>query len=182
MFAYVGRAVCIATGLMLSVICSHALAKDATLLPGGATTLREGHGDWIVSCDIVTQNGASRKVCGLSQVQTNTQSHQRILAVQLQPGDSVVDGTLVLPFGLDLSKGVTLQVDDGLVLASLPFRTCIPAGCLVNLNLDGRSVAALRTGASLKVNVFPVGGQEMSLSISLKGFPGALDRTIALLK
>lgn len=172
----------IAASLALFLVGSQAHARDATLLPGGATTLREGHGDWIVSCDIITQNGASRKVCGLSQVQTNTQSHQRILAVQLQPNDSVVEGTLVLPFGLDLGRGITLQVDDGTVLASLPFRTCVPAGCLVNLNFDAKSVAALRMGNILKVNVFPVGGQQMSLSISLKGFPGALDRTIALLK
>jgi invasion protein IalB len=181
-FAYVGRAVHIAASLALSLLGAQAFAKDAPLLPGGATTLREGHGDWIVSCDVVTQNGASRKVCGLSQVQTNTQSHQRILAVQLQPDGSVVGGTLVLPFGLDLGKGVSLQVDDGTVLASLPFRTCIPAGCLVNLNFDGKSVSALRAGNSLKVNVFPIGGEQMSLSISLKGFPGALDRTITLLR
>lgn len=181
MFAYLGRALSIAASLVLLLVGSQALANDPTL-PGGATTLREGHGDWVVSCGIVTQNGTSRKVCNLSQVQTNAQSHQRILAVALQPKTSVVVGTLVLPFGLDLGRGVTLQVDNGTVLASLPFRTCLPAGCLVNLNFDAKSVAALRTGNSLKVKVFPVGGQEMSFSISLKGFPGALDRTSALLK
>jgi invasion protein IalB len=180
--AYVGRIVCIVASLAVSLIGSQALAKGATLLPGGATSLREGHGDWVVSCDIATQNGVSRKVCGFSQVQTNTQSHQRILAMELQPRDSVVEGALVLPFGLELSKGVTLQVDDGTVLASLPFQTCLPAGCLVKLNFDAMSVAALRAGKSLKVNVFPISGQEMSLSVSLKGFPDALARTIALLK
>lgn len=182
MLAYVSRIVCIGASLAVSLIGSQTLAQGATLLPGGATTLREGHGDWIVSCDIATQNDVSRKVCGLSQVQTNSQSHQRVLAMELQPKDSVVEGTLVLPFGLDLSKGVTLQVDDGTVLASLPFQTCLPAGCLVKLNFDAMSVAALRRGNSLKVKIVPVGGQEMTLSVSLKGFPDALARTIALLK
>lgn len=182
MFAYLSRTVYVAAGLTVSVISSQALAKDAALLPGGAQTLREGYGDWVVSCDIVTQNNASRKVCGLSQVQTNTQSHQRVLAVELQPRDTSVEGTLALPFGLDLSKGVTLQIDSSSVMASLPFRTCIPAGCLVRLSFDAKSVAALRGGNSLKVNVVPVNGQQMSLSISLKGFPAALSRTIALMK
>lgn len=182
MFAYPSRAVSIAARLTLSLVGSQALGKGAPLLPGGATTLREGYGDWVVSCDIATQNGASRKECNLSQVQTNTQSHQRILALALRPNEGGVEGTLALPFGLDLTKGATLQIDSGMKFAALPFRTCIPAGCLVNLSFDEKSVAALRTGTSLKVNVFPVTGQEMSLSVSLKGFPDALDQTIALTK
>ncbi len=172
----------IAASSAVLVIGSQALAKEAALLPGGAQSLREGYGDWVVSCDIRTQNNASQKVCGLSQTQTNTQSHQRILLMQLQPKNSVVEGTLVLPFGPDLSKGITLQIDGGAVLASLPFWTCLPAGCLVKLSFDAKSVAALRAGHNLKVNVFPVGLQETSFSVSLKGFPNALDRTIALLK
>lgn len=180
--AYFSRAVYLAASLTVSLIGSQALAKGDTLLPGGATSLREGYGDWVVSCAIATQNGASRKVCSLSQQQTNTQSHQRILALQLQPKASAVAGTLLLPFGLDLAKGVTLQIDGGAVMASLPFRTCLPAGCLVGLDFNAKSVAALRAGTNLKVNVFPVNGQAMTLSVSLNGFPKALDRTIALLK
>lgn len=182
MSAHLSRAAYIAASLMLTLIGSQAFGKGPPLLPGGATTLREGYGDWVVSCDIVTQNGTSRKVCGLSQVQTNARSHQRVLALELQPDQAGVEGTLALPFGIDLTKGATLQIDGGMEFASLPFRTCIPAGCLVNLSFDAKAVAALRTGTSLKVNVFPVSGQEMSLSVSLKGFPNALDRTIALSK
>jgi len=168
--------------LVVSLVGSQALAKDTTHLPGGAQNLREGYGDWVVSCDIRSENNTGRKVCGLSQEQTNTQSHQRVLFMQLQPKGSAAEGTLVLPFGPDLSRGITLQIDSGAVLASLPFWTCLPAGCLVKLNFDAKSVAALRAGTNLKVNMFPVGQQEMSLSVSLKGFPAALDRTIALLK
>ena len=182
MVAYVGRALYMAATLMASLIGGQALAKGAALLPGGAQNLREGYGDWVVSCDIRTENNVSRKVCGLSQEQTNTQSHQRVLLLQLQPKGSTAEGTLVLPFGPDLSKGISLQIDSGAVFASLPFWTCLPGGCLVRLNFDAKSVAALRAGTSLKVNMFPVGQHEMSLSVSLKGFPNALDRTIALLK
>lgn len=85
-------------------------------------------------------------------------------------------------FGLELTKGVTLQIDGGMVFQNLPFRTCVPGGCLVKLSFDAKSVAALRTASNIKLNVFPVNGQAMSLTISLKGCPNALDRTIALLK
>jgi invasion protein IalB len=75
-FAYVARAVFIAASVTLSLVGRQALAKDSALLPGGATTLREGHGDWVVSYDIVTQNGADQKVCGLSREQTSAQSRR----------------------------------------------------------------------------------------------------------
>lgn len=182
MFAFLSRAVCLVAVFAVSSVAGQAFAKGPALLPGGATTLREGYGDWVVSCAIDTENGSSRKVCGFSQEQSNAQSHQRVLAIELQPADATVQGTLALPFGLDLTKGATLQIDGGMVFANLPFRTCVPGGCLVKLSFDAKSVAALRTASNLKLNVFPVNGQEMSLTISLKGFPDALDRTIALLK
>lgn len=182
MVAYVSRAAYIVASLAVSLIGGQALAKDTTRLPGGAQNLQEGYGDWVVSCDIRTQNNASQKVCGLSQVQTNNQSHQRLLFMQLKPKGPAADGTLVLPFGSDLSRGVTLQIDGGAVLATLPFWTCLPAGCLVKLSFDAKTVTALRAGTSLKVNLFPVGQPEMSLSVSLKGFPDAFDRTTALMK
>ncbi|TPK96485.1 hypothetical protein FJ938_27220 [Mesorhizobium sp. B2-4-14] len=81
----------------------------ASGLPGGATSLREGHGDWTVSCNLATQNGANVKVCALSQEQTDSQSRQRVLAMELRPAGETVQGMLVLPFGLALEKGVTLR-------------------------------------------------------------------------
>ena len=48
--------VLVATALLVMGFAS-AFAQDAGL-PGGATSLREGHGDWTVSCNITTQNGA----------------------------------------------------------------------------------------------------------------------------
>ena len=85
MVACVGKALYVAASLVVSLVGSQALAKDTTHLPGGAQNLREGYGDWVGSCDIRSENNTGRKVCGLSQEQTNTQSHQRVLFMQLQP-------------------------------------------------------------------------------------------------
>jgi invasion protein IalB len=71
-------------------------------LPGGATSLQEMHGDWRVAC--AQQNG--RNVCALSQQQTDKDSHQLLLAIELNP--SAIDkaeGTLILPFGLARPPG-----------------------------------------------------------------------------
>ncbi|MBZ9991210.1 invasion associated locus B family protein [Mesorhizobium sp. BH1-1-5] len=177
-----GRSVLlVATALLVMGFAISAFAQEAGL-PGGATSLREGHGDWTVSCNITTQNGASSKACALSQEQTDAQSRQRVLAIELRPNGQAVQGTLVLPFGLALDQGVTLQIDDGVVLPALRFRTCLPGGCLVNLSFEDDTLAALRSGKSLKIKVVADGGKETNLALSLNGFPGALDRTAALLQ
>ncbi|MBZ9673088.1 invasion associated locus B family protein [Mesorhizobium sp. ESP7-2] len=171
----------VATALLVMGFAISAFAQDAGL-PGGATSLREGHGDWTVSCNVTTQNGATGKACALSQEQADAQSRQRLLAMELRPNGEVVQGTLVLPFGLALDQGATLQIDDGVVLPALRFRTCLPGGCLVDLSFEGDTLAALRNGTSLKVKVVADGGKETNLALSLKGFGSALDRTAALLQ
>lgn len=151
-------------------------AQAASPLPGGATSLQETHGDWVVGC---TLQGAVKR-CGLTQEQTNQQSRQRVFAVELTPVSDRIEGVLLLPFGLVLDQGVVLQVDDLAQGQPLRFRTCLVAGCLVPVTFDARQAAALRGGAALKMRVMPEGGQSTVLTISLKGLGPALDRTIAL--
>jgi invasion protein IalB len=148
-------------------------------LPGGADSLQEAHGDWRVAC--VHHDG--QKQCSLSQQVMDKDSRQRILAIELTtPSPGQAEGTLVLPFGLALDKGVTLQVDDAAAGPTLRFRTCLPAGCVVAVTFDAKAVAALRTGTTLTVKATGENTQEVSLSVSLKGFASALDRIVALAK
>ncbi|ETR76957.1 invasion protein [Afipia sp. P52-10] len=148
----------------------------ASSLPGAATSLQETHGDWVVSCAL---QGASKR-CGLTQEHTNQQTRQRVFAVELTPVGDKVEGVLLLPFGLVLDQGVALQVDDQAEGQPLRFRTCLMAGCLVQVTFDARQAAALRGGTALKMRVTPEGGPSTVLAISLKGLGAALDRTIAL--
>jgi invasion protein IalB len=157
-------------------------SADDTGLPGGATSLREAHGDWAVSCSVQTANSKTTKACALSQELTDRKSGQRVLAIEVRPAGTAADGTLVLPFGLALAKGATLQIDDGQASSALAFRTCLPAGCVVPVNFDTKMLAALRSGAALKVKATRDGGGDVQFSLSLKGFGGAFDRTATLLK
>ena len=148
----------------------------AATLPGGASSLDETYKDWRVACRIV--DNARR--CGLSQVQAQ-QNGQRVLAVELAaPGGDAVSGILVLPFGLALDAGVVLQVDDRPAMAPLRFRTCLPAGCVVDVGFEGELLAELRAGAALKIGATADGGAEAPFSVSLHGFGTALDRVAAL--
>ncbi|TWG91971.1 Invasion protein B, involved in pathogenesis [Mesorhizobium sp. J18] len=85
-----------------------------------------------------------------------------------------------MPFGLDLASGAELQIDDGTPGQALHFRTCLPAGCAVSVNIDAEMLTALRNGTTLKVHAKADGGNQTVFSISLKGFGGAFDRAAAL--
>lgn len=156
-----------------------ASAQQASL-PGGASSLREVHGDWVVSCAITGQGDQARKTCAMSQEQTDDRSGQRVIAIEFQFSPHNSAATLVLPFGLDLASGAALQIDEGERGQPLPFRTCLPAGCIVSLNPEAEMAASLRSGSSLKVHAKADGGRDTMFSLSLNGFGGALDRAAAL--
>lgn len=144
-------------------------------LPAGASSLSETYGDWQIACS-VTENGP---VCTLSQTQlSNDERRQRVLAVELRAADEagIVNGLLVLPFGLDLESGVRFALDEQ-DLSSARFGTCMPAGCLVPLSFDAATVSQLSAGKVLAVKgAVYEGKQEALLSISLAGLQSALDR------
>lgn len=162
------------------LLISQASAQESTLLPGGATSLREIHGDWVVSCAVTGQGSQASKSCLMSQEQHQASSGQRIIAIEIQPSANGSTATLIMPFGLNLAAGVALQVDKGERSGPLPFRTCLPVGCVVSLTIDDEMLAALRGGTTLAVFARPDGGAETTLAVSLRGFSGALTRTTAL--
>ena len=148
-----------------------ATQEAGSALPGGASSLQETYQDWTLACQ-----SAPQIVCSISQQQTQ-QNGQRLLAIELRKGaDGGWPGNLVLPFGLLLDAGVTLQIDDGKPREPLRFSTCLPAGCLVPLSLDAKTIAALRAGTTLKIKAKSVDQKEAALSVSLKGLAAALDR------
>jgi invasion protein IalB len=145
-------------------------------LPGGASSLQETYEDWQGAC--VRQAAGNR--CALSQQQVDQQSRPRLVAIELTISGAKANGMLVLPFGLSLEKGIAWKIDDGAADGPLRFRTCLPAGCLVPVSFDARALGGLRKGTAIKLKAVADGGQDLPLSISLKGFAAALDRVVAL--
>ena len=153
-------------------------AATGETLPGGATSLTETFGDWQVIC---AQAQTGRR-CGMAQNQVQ-KNGQRVLAVEFRAqSETGIEGIAALPFGLDLESGASLRIDDGAAAQPLRFKTCLPAGCIVPLNLDPATITALRAGTLLKIGTQADGGQEQIFSVSLKGFSAALDRINELQK
>ncbi|WP_296746739.1 invasion associated locus B family protein [Mesorhizobium sp.] len=147
-------------------------------LPGGASALSETHGDWTVNCQVT----GTTKMCSLSHQQFNKQSGQRLLALELstKTGQDAT-GTLALPFGLALAKGVTFEIDDQKLDGSLQFNTCQAVGCLVPVVFNADTTPLLQNGTTLKINAVAADTQQpIAFTISLNGFAGALARTADL--
>ena len=163
----------------LTAILAVASPAMAAPLPGGAGSLVETFQDWVVAC----QAQESTTSCVMRQVQTNTQTNQSVLTLELRNvAGGKLEGALLLPFGLALAKGVTLKNDDA-AIGTLAFSTCVPQGCLVPMGLDATQVTKLRSGTALNVGATGLNpAQPVALKISLKGFPAALNRVQDLTK
>lgn len=159
---------------LLVALALPAMAQQAVTLPGGASATTETHGDWTVRCQVRQPEG--QIACLVQQEQVDSQSRQRLLAMEVVPSGDGVLGTLVLPFGLDLDKGITVAVDDSQPAGSLRFRTCLPQGCMVSLSFASDVTEALRRGGVLKVAAIADGGAPTPFTVSLKGFASALAR------
>ena len=177
------RAVALPLCLVAALLVSSSARPDAQRsthdLPGGAQSLNERHEDWEVHC---TTPSAGKVHCIFGQDQVRKDDHRRVLSIQLTLGAtrSAVAGALVMPFGLRLSKGVDLIVDDK-ALMSAPFSTCLQAGCVVPLSFDAKQVGAMSSGEQLSIAaVVHDSGKSITFSVSLKGFSSALSRTAEL--
>jgi invasion protein IalB len=77
-------------------------------LPVIAAPVEEMHGDWRVTC--APQDG--KRVCVFSQQQTNKETGQLLLAIELRALlPDFAEGTLILPFGLALQNPISLEIN-----------------------------------------------------------------------
>lgn len=152
----------------------------ATVLAGGASALTETHGDWAVNCQVV----ANTKVCSLSHQQFDQAKNQRLLAIELssRTGEDA-NGTIALPFGLELSSGITLSVEERPAEARMAFKTCFTIGCLVPVTWDKAFVDRLKANNTLKISAVAADtAQPVNFTVSLRGFSSAIARTAALVE
>jgi len=159
-------------GLALS-FSSPVVAQDTE-----PSSLSETYDSWTVQCQAVNE----KRLCQMQQELRQANTNQRVLFTAItRSGDSDdMKGTFVAPFGLALADGFTLEAEEGQVLTA-PFKTCLPAGCLVEADLSPKVVARL-AGYDKVVAVMAAAdtGQAVRTDIDLKGFTAAYNRLIGL--
>jgi invasion protein IalB len=172
----------IAAAVALALAASGALAQDKSgakpaALPGGASSLTESFETWQVAC--AAPGGTA--TCTVSQTQVQKEG-RRVLDIRfMSPAPKgAPGGWLSLPFGLELAAGVVFQIDEDKPSAPQAFKTCLPTGCVVPLDLAGPLLAGLRKGTTLKLKATSTDGQAVPLTIQLGGFAQAMDRAAAV--
>ncbi len=155
-------------------------ATPAATLPNGASSVNETFGDWTVDCRIVER----RKQCLLSQAQGNKETGRRVYAIELNPAmGGKIEGTILMPFGLNLDAGAVLKLDDKDLGKGLRFSTCVPQGCLLPVNFPAAATDAMRKGTKLVIASLNLSSNEaVTFNVSLNGFGPALARATELAK
>jgi invasion protein IalB len=137
------------------------------------------YGDWLVRC--VTQPGPPpQKNCDMEQVAQNSggQPISRVgipMPAKGQPPRLII----LLPNNVSIAGGVKVEVAKDRALA-LPFRRCVPAGCIADTDLKDEELKHFRAETEPgKILYRDAGDRDVVIPISFKGFAQAFD---ALLK
>lgn len=143
-------------------------------LPIGTTTLKEKFDDWAVEC---RTHEATTK-CGVGQYQKDYRTSRTIVAIIVTPpAEGFVKVVVLLPFGLAVTDGIRIRLDNEVAEQHGEFATCIPAGCLVSLILSAATIDAVEHAD--KIQIFSNGyesGSPLPFTISLRGFSAAFAR------
>ena len=145
-------------------------------LPNGASSISEIYGSWIVDCRLAD----GQKQCRLFQIQSNSQTNQRLLVEFGMPRDGKLEGEIFLPLGLKLDSGARLTLDDVDLDSGLRFLTCIPAGCLLPVSFSMTGADAMKNGKILTVASLNLSNEIVAFNVPLDGFAAAIARIVEL--
>lgn len=168
-------------------------AQDETPVDPGAAgpdTVVESYGNWQVRCgppaaptdaaitgaEDQAENGARSLVCEAMQELFQSETGQRLVAVAFSRAGDGAGMTIVAPFGLLLSEGITLT-DNGTALALIGFRTCLPTGCIARADLDADTIANVIAAPDLTLSMRAApGGEPVTIPLLREGLTEAWTR------
>ena len=186
--------------LAFSATGAHPADRNATALPGGASSLTETYDSWQISCSspkpVAAVDGGDKHApadlkaarvanpvasCVLAQVQREKDSRQLVLSVefsldQSSGKDAELLGTLVLPFGMIVNAPIQIMADDKLLQETF-IATCLPIGCLAPVKLEAPAIQTLSSSKAVTLKSRSLeGGREIAFPIQVQGFTNGLKR------
>lgn len=159
-----------------SIIACVAVAGAVTLMQAGNLSAQgaEPPAAWRVEC---TGDGKSLECRAIQQIfQRDTRQLVASVAVRYTPEVKTGVMSILLPLGLNLTEAVIVKVDNG-PPERQPIQTCNNSGCLVTMTANDKILAAMRTGADLKITVQDANKKPIEMSLPLLGFGIAYDKT-----
>lgn len=139
--------------------------------------INKPYGDWAVRCYDVK----SPAPCDMIQSAANRQTQQRVMFISLgyAPAADSHLMQLILPLGVSLARGVTIIAGERR-MEGLRFRRCERDGCYVEMKIDPAVIETLLAAQEAKIAFASDDGQDLSLPLSLKGFPQAHSELLRL--
>lgn len=123
-------------------------------------------------------NEEGDKYCEVFQRLMIKENNQRLIEFAVgYPKDAkgVAQAAIVLPLGVLVNEGIALKVDEQ-APAKAAFRTCIPEGCVVVMNLPEAFIATMKKGTKITVSFLDGGtGKQVNIDMSLQGFGKKVD-------
>lgn len=159
--------------LPFSVLGLAAAALVFTSLPAAAQSATERtFQNWVVRCDTPAK-GAQR--CRLLQVVRLKDSGQRLIQVGVArvEGAEAPVASVVLPLGIYLPAGLTIQIDEGEALRA-PIEQCARAGCEARLQLTEGLLAQMKAGKQAKYTFQNMLRKDVTIPAPLDGFTKAI--------
>ena len=139
--------------------------------------INKPYDDWAVRCYDVK----SPAPCDMIQSAANRQTQQRVMFISLgyAPAADSHLMQLILPLGVSFSRGVTIIAGET-KMEGFRFRRCERDGCYIETKLDNNVIEALLKAQEAKIAFASDDGQDLSLPLSLKGFPQAHSELLRL--
>jgi len=132
--------------------------------------------DWVLQCE--TQAGPpARKVCEIAQVakmQGRDVPLSRVALAHPEKGQPA-KLTAQVPVNIQLAGNIRLQASDADPGLTVPFHTCVPAGCFAEFELKDDAIRKFRAAAAGKLTYKATNGQPVAIPVSFKGFARAFD-------
>jgi len=131
---------------------------------------------WRVECAGDGKMLECRAIQQLIQIQGNARQPIVSVGVRYAPEIKAAQMSILLPLGLNLTEPVQVKVDNS-APERQPIQTCNNGGCLVTMTVNDKLLAAMRSGADLKVTVQDQTKKPVDLMLPLLGFGLAYDKT-----
>jgi invasion protein IalB len=129
---------------------------------------------WTVNC----ASGAEGLACKATQSMMIAQSGQLLAAATIfkATGNASPYGlTVIMPHGLFLPAGASIQIDTEAVQA-FPIETCDQRGCYSTLPLPEKTVASMKTGKTITLTFQNLSKSNVKVQLPLVGFSEAVKK------
>jgi invasion protein IalB len=134
--------------------------------------------NWSVSCTKGQAGLDCRAIQSISLPHAGPANPQLGVAVRVPPDTKKPQMLLLLPLGLYLPEGVSVQFG-GSDAKRVPIESCDPTGCLTNYPVSEAEIGAMLKGTILTISVYDRDKQPVVIKVPPAGFGEAYAKIMA---